>query len=252
MRPKDRQLQITDLIRKEGRVTVDKLANEFNSSPETIRRDLNVLATSGKIQKIHGGAILNGTHVEGPFLERMGENLSAKRHIAKKACELIFPGDTLLIGTGTTTLAFSEELTQIKNLTVITNSLDIAKVIGASDNEANVFLLGGEYSSANRENLGAMVISQLKNFQVQHHIMPVGYIDAVAGITDFEAREVEITSAMLAHAPNNILLSDSSKFNRVAPFVVGQLDQFDTLVCEKEPELPLKEALVKNNIEVIY
>lgn len=251
MKPKERQQKIADIIREEGQSTVDQLVETFQSSPETIRRDLSALALSGKIQKIHGGAKFSNIHGEGPFQQRMSENVAAKRYIAEKASQLIAPGDTLLINAGSTSVIFAEELLKISNLTVITNSLDIAKTIGSNKNGIKIYLLGGEYSQDNHETLGAMVISQLQNFHVQHFILPVGYIDATVGATDFDASDVAVSQAMIKHADNCIILADSSKFNRTAPFVVAQLNQFDTLVCEKQPEEPLKASLLENHVEIV-
>lgn len=251
MRPNDRQLKITDIIRREGRVTVDQLVETFSSSPETIRRDLNVLAKSGKVQKVHGGAIFSNIHGEGSFQQRMTENIVAKRQIAEKASKLISPGDSLFIKTGSTTTVFAEELTKISNLTIVTNSLEIAKITGANKNGSKVFLLGGEYESDNRETLGSMVISQLNNFHVQHLIIPIGCINADIGVSDFSSSEVAVTRAMIEHAQNSIILADSTKFDRVAPFVIGPLNLFDKMVCEKEPNKLLKQSLEQNEVEII-
>lgn len=252
MKPKQRQLKITDIIRREGRVTVDQLVATFKSSPETIRRDLGVLALNGKVQKIHGGAKSTSLQGEGAFQQRMSGNVAAKRYIAEKACQLISSGDTLLINSGSTTVIFAEELTKINNLTIVTSSLDIAKIMGANKkNGTKVFLLGGEYSRDNQQTLGAMAISQLQQFHVQHAILPIGYIDATVGFTDFDADDVAVAQAMLAHADNSIILADSSKFNQTAPFVLGALDKIKVLVSEKKPDDVLLKALQENSVDVI-
>ncbi len=87
MRPTDRQSQITDIIHHEGRITVEGMVARFGSSPETIRRDLTALSKAGKIQKIHGGAVLPGGITEGSFNERMSQNFTQKRSIAKLQIE---------------------------------------------------------------------------------------------------------------------------------------------------------------------
>ena len=251
MKPKERQLKIADIIRKEGQATVDQLVEIFKSSPETIRRDLSALTLSGKVQKIHGGAKYPRMHgEEGPFQHRMSKNISAKRHIAEKACQLISSGDTLMINAGSTSVFFAEELIKLSKLTIFTNSLDITKIIG-TQNGNKVYLLGGEYSQDNHETLGAIAISQLQNFHAQHLILPIGCIDKTIGITDYDASDVAVSQAMLEHVENSIILADSSKFNRAAPFIIGKLEQFDKLVCEKYPEEPLATALLENNVEII-
>lgn len=251
MRPRDRRLKITDIVRQQGRVSVAMLVTEFNSSPETIRRDLKKLSRSGIIQKIHGGAILPGIQGEGPFQQRMGEHVAAKRQIAKKASQLISPGDTVMIDTGSTTLIFAEEISQLKNLTVVTNSVEVAKVVARANNGSSVYLLGGKYHSDNRETMGAMVMSQLAHFHAQHVVLTIGAISATAGVMAYDMGEVEIGSAMLARASNAIMLADSTKFNRVAPFVIGALDKFNQLVCEFAPDEILQAALFQDNVEIV-
>ena len=110
MRPLDRQSRIIDTVRARGKASVDELAEMFGTSVETIRRDLSSLARKGRLEKIHGGAIPPRSLGEGPFEQRMQRNGLAKRHIAQKLRELISPGDTLLIDTGSTTLIVAEEL----------------------------------------------------------------------------------------------------------------------------------------------
>lgn len=251
VRPRDRQLKIIDILRREGRVSVDKLVASFESSPETIRRDLKKLSRGGRLLKVHGGAMLPGALGEGSYQQRMTENVTAKREIAEKARQLILPGDTLFLDTGSTTLIFAEEIANIKNLTVITNSIEIAKVVSGGKKTSKVFLLGGEYFKANRQTIGAMVLAQLQYFQAQHVVLTVGGINASAGAVGFDIGEVSLASAMLARAGNSILLVDASKFNRIAPFVVGALDKFDQLVCESMPEGVLKAALIQNDIDIV-
>jgi DeoR family glycerol-3-phosphate regulon repressor len=251
MKPKERRSRIFDTIRQEGRITVDMLVSEFNSSAETIRRDLNKLSKAGKIQKIHGGAMLPGSSEEGSYQQRMGENAKAKRLAAQKACALISPGETLFIDTGSSTLIFAEEAQSIAGLIVITNSAEVARVMSSSENGTRVFLLGGEYNSDNRETMGPMAISQLENFHAQHAVLATGAIDAVAGVMSFDAGEAAVTRAMLGRAENAIVLADSSKCGRIAPFVIGQLEQFDYLVCDVDPGQLLADALKQHDVKVL-
>ena len=251
MKPKERRSGILDIIRQEGRVSVDRLVTEFSSSAETIRRDLNKLSKSGKIQKIHGGAMLPGPSGEGPYQQRMGENVKAKRLVAQKACELILPGDTVFIDTGSSTLSFAEEIIRIDNLTVITNSAEIARVVSTSANGARVYLLGGEYNSDNHETTGSMAVAQLNCIHANHAVLATGGIDATAGVMDFDLGEATVARAMLSRAENAIVLADSSKFSRIAPFVIGQWDQFNQIVCDSLPGHLLTEALNQHKVEIV-
>jgi len=157
MNIKRRKEKIVEIIRKNERATVDELAGQLNISRETIRRDLAGLAKLGKIQKFHGGASLPNVFGEGPFQERMSENAEAKSRIARAAFSLFGPGETLFVDTGSTTLYLAEKLSEISDLTVVTNSSEIAKTVSASIVNNKVFLLGGEFSCDNRQTVGTMV-----------------------------------------------------------------------------------------------
>ncbi|MFC1681855.1 DeoR/GlpR family DNA-binding transcription regulator [Pseudomonadota bacterium] len=251
MRPRERQSTIADFIRQKGRVSVNELAATFQSSPETIRRDLGVLSDAGKIRKIHGGATQPAICGEGPFQQRMGENVAAKRAIARNAARLLSPGDTLFVDTGSTTLAFAEELVEIDDLTVITNSAEIAKVIGNGNRTATVFLVGGNYNSDNHETVGAMAIEQIRAFRAHLAVLTVGGLDADAGAMDYSADEAQLARAMIERSGKVIMLADSTKFGRIATFSLGPLENFDCLVCEEQPSQSLMDALYRENVEIV-
>jgi DeoR family glycerol-3-phosphate regulon repressor len=251
MRPRDRQFRIIDLVRTQGKVTVDELAESCAASAETIRRDLTLLAANGKIQKIHGGAIPTRDFGEGPFAQRMQRNGQAKRLIAQKARQLVSPGDTLLIDTGSTTLIIAEELAGIDDLTVVTNSTAIAWTISSANKTVQMYLLGGTYNEDNRQTCGRMALNQLDSFHGNLAIITVGAIAAGIGAMDYNCDEAEIASAMIAHTDKVILLVDSSKFDRVAPFVVASFDRIDSLVCERTPEGALADSLNAAQVEII-
>ncbi|MEE9445580.1 MAG: DeoR/GlpR family DNA-binding transcription regulator [Cocleimonas sp.] len=251
MKPIDRQAQIIHILRNEGRVSVESLVAQLGTSPETIRRDLTVLSSSGKLQKVHGGAISPQIMGEGPFQQRMGENIKAKRIIAEKACELISSGDTLFIDTGSTTLTFAESLVAIENLTIVTNSSDIAKTV-SEQTTTEVYLVGGLYNRGNRETIGAIAVNQIQQFHLNHAVLTAGAIDCNAGITDFNIDEAQLAKAMIKQSDNIIILSDSSKLNRIAPFKVATLDEVDHLISESQPSNPLQIALTNAGVQPFF
>ncbi|MCP4877180.1 MAG: DeoR/GlpR transcriptional regulator [Gammaproteobacteria bacterium] len=251
MRPRDRQFRIIDIVRTRGRVSVEELSRTFATSAETIRRDLTFLASTGKIQKVHGGAVPVRDFGEGPFAQRMQLNGPAKRTIAQLARRLVAPGDTLFIDTGSTTLVIAEELAGIDDLTVITNSTAIARAITSANETVRMYLLGGSYNEDNRQTCGRMALDQLNSFHGNLAIITVVAIAAGSGAMDYSCDEAEIASAMIARSDKVILLADSSKFDRVAPFVVASFDQIDTLVCEKPPQGALAHCLHEANVEIV-
>ncbi len=251
MRPRDRQLRIIDLVRTRGEVSVDELAQKFSSSAETIRRDLTLLSANGKIKKIHGGAVALRDFGEGAFAQRMQQNAGAKRLIADKARHLVSPGDSLFIDTGSTTLIMAETLASIDELTVVTNSTAIARVIGSANETTRIYLLGGSYNEDNRQTCGAMALNQIDGFHGNLAIVTVGAVSANAGVMDYSFDEAAIASAMIARSDRLIILADSSKFDRVAPFVVASFEQIDVLVSDRAPQGVLAERLNQAAVEVL-
>ncbi len=245
MNPVKRRIEIVNIIRKENRVTVDRLAQQLNISRETIRRDLTELSNNGKVHKFHGGASLPIRTGEGSFQQRMSEHVSAKIAIAEAAVQLISPGETLFLDTGSTTLYFAENIAEISNITVVTNSSEIARIISLANNHSRVFLLGGEFNGDNRQTIGTMAIDQIGSFRAHHAFLTIGGLDSRTGIMDFCIDEAQIARAMIKQAESLTILADQSKFGRIASFEVCGLNKVTNLVCDKTPDQSIQTALAK-------
>ena len=241
--PKLRRERIAEAVRRHGKVSVEQLAERFQTSHETIRRDLGVLAETGVVQKFHGGAKLPRAPQEGPFRERMTLNAVAKRIIAEKVARLIAPGETLFIDTGSTTLMCAEAIAGIGGLTVITNSTRIAAVLGEGGNRTVVFLLGGRFDGDNHETVGPTAISEIQSFHADHALITIGALDAAAGAADFNFDEAQVARAMMDNADNLIVAADATKFRRRASFAVCPLARIGALVSDRPPEGDLAGAL---------
>jgi DeoR family glycerol-3-phosphate regulon repressor len=241
---------IYEFVDLRGEATVDELAEKFNTSLETIRRDLSALAEAGRVRKVHGGVRRMVSSEEGLFDERLTDNRLAKQQVAKKLARVIFPNQSIFIDTGSTTLLCAEALFSIRNLTVITNSTLIADKFSGPSNSSNVILLGGSYRQHNAQTVGTLALEQISHFRTDHAILTVGAIDQKCA-TDFSAEEAEVARAMIEAAESVTIVADSSKFDRRTTFKVCGLDQIDRLVVEKEPDAKLRNALDASKVEVI-
>lgn len=251
MTPTNRRKEIVNIIRRRNRVSVDELAHLLHISRETIRRDLTELARHGKVQKYHGGASLPILTAEGPFQHRMATNVTAKVKIAALAASLISPGETLFIDTGSTTLYFAEKLAETPDLTIITNSPEIAGILSKAGNRSQIFLVGGEYRGDNRQTVGNLAIAQLKTFRAHHTVLAIRALDAPIGIMDANIDEAQIARTMINQSESLIILADSSKFYRIASFEVCPLKQVNHLVCEQAPDDTLLAELIKAEVHII-
>jgi DeoR/GlpR family transcriptional regulator of sugar metabolism len=250
VKPRVRQQEILDLVVRDGEVSVETLASRFDSSQETIRRDLSILADAGRIRKVHGGArhLLRGD--EGAFDERMGRNALAKRLIAEKITKLITPRQTIFMDTGSTTLICAEALARVKGLKVITNSTRIAATFASGTGEAEVYLLGGRYINDNSQTVGSSTIGEIQKFRADHAIIAIGALD-ISGAMDYSNDEAQVGRSMIAAASKLTIVADSSKYEQRAAFKVCDLEEVDNLIGDKFPEPALYDALIANNVGIL-
>ncbi len=246
MSPETRRERLLEMVRAEGRATTETLAASLNASRETVRRDLAELSRRGRLRKVHGGALAAEVR-EGAFSARMSERTAEKRVIARLAAGLFGPGDTLFLDVGSTTVLLAEALAARPGLTVITNGVELARILGAS---AKVFLIGGEYRAEAGETVGALTTAQVAGFYAAHAVITVGGLSQ-AGAMDFALEEAEIARAMIAHARSLTVVADHSKFDREALFRVCPLAEIDRLVSDGEPPPALLGALADAGVELI-
>jgi len=246
-----RQTRIVEILRQKERVTVNDLAALLDISRETIRRDLTDLSNKGKVQKIHGGAMLPRVMGEDSYQQRMTDNSEAKVKAASEASTLFGTGETVFIDTGSTTLYFAEALLSVSGLTVITNSTDIARTISAAGTGNKAFLLGGEFSSDNNQTVGTMAAAQIRAFRAHHAVLTIAALDKQSGAMDFNIEEAQIARAMIEQSETLTIIIDDTKFGKMAPFEVCPLSRIDRIVCNAAPTGGLEVALNAAGVEVI-
>ncbi len=213
------------------KLEVEALALEFGTSRETIRRDLAALDRQGLVRRVHGGATLSlPGEGEGPFRDRMGSQVAAKRAIARHVAAGLVPGDSLFIDTGSTTLFLAEEIAQRKGLIVITNSGDIAALCQKGQGN-RVVLIGGEFRGPGRETLGPLAVAQIGQLRAARAVLTVASVTA-RGVFDFDPQEAEIARAMIAQADEVTVLADASKMGRSGVFEVCPMAKLGRIVTD--------------------
>jgi DeoR/GlpR family transcriptional regulator of sugar metabolism len=254
MKPAGRRDQILRLLEETGEVTVNDLAARFGASRETVRRDLSDLDAGGRIRKFHGGAramnLRDASLHESEFDTRMKERRTEKNAIARKAAELFPEGSVLFIDTGSTTIAFAHALARRRNITVITNSPQIARILSQPETRHHVYLVGGEVAAEGRETLGAMATAQIAQFKAEHAVLTVGTITTTA-IMDYDLRETEMARAMISQAQSVTVLADHHKLGRPAVFQVAELATIARLVTDRQPDPDMAAALAAAGVEIV-
>jgi DeoR family glycerol-3-phosphate regulon repressor len=241
---------ILRLVREQGTCAIAELAAQLNVSNESIRRDIKPLTVSGQLVKLHGAVTLPHHIGEAPFERRMRENQAAKREIAQLAAQTVADGDTLMLDTGTTTSILARELLKKRNLTVITNSSDIARTL-ATVNGNTVFMAGGQLRGDNAAAFGSSAIEFIRKFRVRHAIVSIGAIDAQTGPMDNDYGEAEFANAVLQQGERAAIITDNSKFGRSGLVRVCDFSDFDVLITNQAPPPAIAARLTEAQVEVL-
>ena len=159
-----RRVKILDLIREDGHAKVQELSRIFNVTDVTIRQDLEALEKLGYIQREHGGAFLKDVGSFAKTGKVFNQNhIEEKREIARKAVSFIREGECIILDSGSTTTEIAKLLTQYKELTVITNALNIALILGENPG-ITLIVTGGEFKAPTLSLTGKMAADSLKGF----------------------------------------------------------------------------------------
>ncbi|MCO4317436.1 DeoR/GlpR family DNA-binding transcription regulator [Phyllobacterium sp. 21LDTY02-6] len=244
-----RRGEIKKLVQEHGALSISGLADRLGVSLETIRRDVKPLVDEGAIVRTHGAVGLPQHLGEAPFEARMRENAAAKRSIAQFVAATIHDGDSIMLDTGTTTSFLARELLQHRNLTVVTNSSDVARTL-ATMNGNKVFMAGGELRSDNGAAFGVLALEFVGRFHVDHAVISVGAIDRQGGIMDYDLEEAEFARTVLSRGARKLAVTDGTKFGRRGLVQVCGLGGVDELVTEREPPAELAQALKAAGVSV--
>ncbi|MCW1919018.1 DeoR/GlpR family DNA-binding transcription regulator [Rhodobacter sp. KR11] len=240
----DRQTAILDLARAEGRVAVEDLAQRFGVTLQTIRRDLSDLAEAGLLDRVHGGAVARKGVVNIGYDQRRRMNEAAKAAIAR-ACAAAIPDNcSLILNIGTTTEAVARELLAHRNITVITNNMNVANILLANPG-CEVMLAGGTLRRSDGGLVGDLTQGFLTQFKVDFAVIGCSALDADGDMLDFDMAEVRVSRAILQRSRQAFLVADASKFDRSAPGLIGSLSQIDRFFTDRPLAEPLTQACVR-------
>lgn len=228
---------------------IAEVADRLGISAETARRDIRALVDAGSAVRSHGAVGLAGQTGEAPFDRRMRENAAAKRAIARAVAAGIGDGASVMLDTGTTTSFIARELLHHRQLTVVTNSSDIARIL-ATVNGNRVYMAGGELRRDSGAALGASALEFIGRFSVEHAVISAGAVDA-GGVMDFDLQEAEFARAVLACGARRIVATDATKFGRRGLIRVTDFAQVDVLVTDRAPPADLAAALLAAGTQVM-
>lgn len=248
----ERRNQILALLQKESRVVVGDLAKDFQVTEETIRRDLEKLEKLGYAKKAYGGAIINDSfHEDLPYTVRKKDNVQNKQKIAELVLRLVQDGDHIMLDASSTAVYIAKHLKNKKNLTIITNSIEIlielSDVIGWK-----VLSTGGVMKEGSLSLVGCQAEKMIRSFHVDKAIISCKGIDIERGITDSNEMEAHIKKLMLDSAAMKILAVDNTKFDKISFAKIEELAEINLVVTDYEPDERWRQMLHAMNIESSY
>jgi DeoR family glycerol-3-phosphate regulon repressor len=223
-----RQSEILGIARVEGRVEVEELARRFGVTLQTIRRDLTELADTGKLDRVHGGAMLRAGVANIGYEERRLMNADAKAAIARTCAAAIPENSSLFLNIGTTTEAVARALLDHRNLTVVTNNMNVANILVANES-CDVIVAGGVLRRSDGGLVGDLTTDAIGHFKVDYAIIGTSALDADGDLLDFDPQEVRVSRAILRQSRQSYLVADASKLGRSAPVRIASLSDIDAV-----------------------
>lgn len=245
-----RQKEILELARKEGKVTVDDLAERYDVTVQTIRRDLSDLADSGRLDRVHGGAVMPSGVVNIVYEERRRLNETGKKSIAQACADAIPNGASVFMNIGTSTEAVAHELLDHENLLVVTNNLNIAQTL-AANHSCEIVLAGGVLRRADGGIVGGLTVDMVKRFKFDYAVLGCSAIDADGDMLDFDGQEVMVSSTAIERSRRVMVVADQLKFARKAPLTICSLADVDALITDVSLTDDMMEKCRRWGTEVI-
>lgn len=227
-----RREKILELLKEDGSAKVIKLSKIFKVSEVTIRQDLEKLESEGIIRREHGGAFLKNVEASvKSFTLFHQENLDKKQIIGRKAAELIEKGDTIILDSGSTTTEIARNLLGRNGLTVITNALNIALMLGAEPG-IELIVTGGEFKPPTLSLTGQKAASFFEDIHVDKLFLATAGISLRSGLTYPSLSDIVVKKAMIEAADVTYLVADSTKIGKNAFASLGALSLIDFIITD--------------------
>lgn len=246
----DRQHEIMRIATAEGAVGVEGLAERFDVTPQTIRRDLNVMCDRGLLARNHGGARPIDSVSNTGYADRAITHSVEKRLIGQAAAALIPPRSSISLNIGTTTEQVAWAICGTPELMVITNNINVINILaGAPDKE--LLLAGGSVRQSDGAVIGDSAADFFGQFRVDLAVIGASAVETDGTILDFDHREVRVAHAIITNSRKVMLVVDHSKFERRATVRICDLARIDMVVTNQPPPAPFAARCAAEGVEII-
>lgn len=246
-----RHERILDLANRQGFVTIEELVQAFGVTPQTVRRDLNILHEQGLLRRHHGGAGgLSSSTANTAYQQRQGQRAEEKRRIAAAVADHIPDQASLFVNIGTTNDAIAHALLARRGLKVITNNLHVATTLSPRE-DFEVIIAGGQVRPSDGGIIGEATLDLVRQFKVDFAIIGISGIDEDGTLLDFDYHEVRVSQAMCANARRVYLAADHSKFGRKAMIRLGSLSDVHALFTDTPPPTAVAALLARERRQLV-
>jgi DeoR family transcriptional regulator of aga operon len=248
-----RRAKILDELETKGQVTVSELSKMFRISEVTIRNDLSHLEKQNMLIRARGGAIKIKYYRMGmdPFItDKQKEYLKEKQRIANAAVGLIEDGDTIVLDSGTTTTEIAKNLERFKNLTIVTNALNIAIILSEYEG-FNIFMPGGILRKKTLSLVGVMADDNFRKFYCDKLFLGVDGFDTSHGLSTPNSDEAHLNQIMINMAKKVIVVADSRKFLRRRFAFIAPISSVHVVITDSSAREEDISRLEKSGVEVI-
>jgi DeoR/GlpR family transcriptional regulator of sugar metabolism len=245
-----RRQRLVLLVESRGAARLEELSAALGVSQATVRRDLNAVATAGRLRRVHGGAVSVDERVDEPHFDvKAAAAAPEKGRIAARAVELLAPGDTIYLDSGSTVLAVARLLRGWTRLTVVTNSLPVAtELVGRGP---RLIVIGGELRATSRALVGPLTRLLLDELHVDRALMGTYALSLEDGLTTTDPAEAYTKQLVASRAREVILLADSSKVGTRSFVRAGRLADVDIVITDTGIDPKTVRTLTRRGVRVI-
>ena len=230
MLARQRKEYLLKVLQTQGQIVAREVSRELQLSEDTIRRDLRELAATGRLQRVHGGALPSSPAVV-DFAGRQQIASDAKVAIGRAAAKMIRRGHVAILDGGTTTLQIARHLPHDLHATIVTHSPTIAVAL-VENPSVEVILLGGRLFKHSVVTVGAAAVEAVARIRADLYFMGVTGIHAKAGLSTGDLEESHMKRALMASAAETHVLASAEKIGAASPYVICPLTDIDGIVAE--------------------
>lgn len=242
----ERLIELEELVRSQGKVTLEYICQQYQISYDSARRDLVKLTKLPNIIRIRGGAIFSEKRVSLPYNQR-GEFNSIKESLIRRALSIINENDIIFLDAGTTMAALAHHLQTPVN--IITNSIEVLNELSGKEN-IKKYVLGGMFDEFSHTILGNITIEQIKLYQADKTFIGVSALSETGITTDTEL-DALLKMAMTQQSKQVICIATFSKFNTQLMYQSCRWSDIDYVITDKTPPANILKLIEANEVELI-